>query len=1418
MPINVAGGQLGFQATLETSQFKAQLNRIESDLKGFTSNVVNQGKEVNTLVNRVSVLAAGFFSAQAASSFIQQIISVRSEFQQLEISLATILKSKDEADKLMAQVVDMAARTPFSLRDIAASTKQLLAYGFAADEIRGTLKSLGDVAAGVSQPIGELAYLYGTLRTQGRAYMMDIRQFTGRGIPIVQALADVLGKQKEEILGMVEAGRIGFPEVEKAFQSLTSSGGQFFNLMEKQSSTLNGQISNLGDAFDQMLNDFGKANEGLAYSGIAGLKSLIDNYQKILDILKLVIAAYGAYRAALVLTAIHQRIVAEGQLQLALSGNALAASSVRSAGAMALLNQTLAAIQARLALMVGAVGATTAAIAALGTITYALIQYETAETRSQEAAAAAREKGSDAKARALKEIDGLVKVIKDETASLNDQRVAYEQLQATTNGQLAKYSQLTVATGGADNAIRVYSERLRQAVVDEQFYAEFKGIEEKLKALQEEGAKTIGVWDRLAIGLQSVFTRGNLKLSMKDWWNNLTTDSKKFDNFLKDTEEKRLKRELELLKANNIKAYNQRIALQKKEREAAKTTLKGSKYEDFNALFAQGDVIGKNFDKLLKSAPDKPSLEKLKESVQYAIDALAPDSKDLAKYQAKMEKVSKLIDKYSPKKAAGGKSEAAQTEAIRAFNELKDNRLRFLEELTQAENAIKNKALSDEARSIAEYQQKYEALRKKAQELKLGAGVVERINQAEKDDTGILKYTQETQNLTEEIDKQKAIFEDYEHYRTTVSKEEADKRYGDQLKGFDSFASYLKAQLDKVKTEADITPNLLPSGAVQERLDMLNKMYLEAKEIGDRAREQELADAIASTMTYNETVIQIRKDLAKQIANIEATDLSDNLKAEKIQLAKEAADESMRLAQEEVDKKSQIYRALNENIINYTTERLQADVQYLEAYLENEKTLTIGQKDEIKKRIDMIKRMVAENTKTFTQAIKVAEQFAYVSSYFNDLAQAIGSLNPGLADTLDTLSQVAEAGRNAADAIASFATPDGLLNGIGFAIRAVGGLINIFKKSKESAKEAREEIEAIQLKDFLAEFDLNAQFRERILIQVRLNKLRLEGIKSESVELKKQTEDIKNDYQRVFIELQKQVAVIGQRTEKYGGIFGIGQKTRVVNITESLLGKNYEDLEKLFLSGKLEGKAKELFETLQRLKAEGVNVDKMYKDLQAEKAEIFTGTTDSSLLDSIVEGFREGKKSITDFADTFEEMMQNAIINALKYQTLEAPLKEFYNRFSELAESEGQLSEAEYKELEEKFNIIISAAGTRFEQLQKLSGVKFDNLIPKVDKPDPAKTGIAGGFANASREDINALTGQFNGQRIATLELLEVEKTSRNILIDSLAITSQIEINTRLMAGYLKNISIVQEEHTIHLANIDRKVGSSSAALDATGG
>jgi hypothetical protein len=334
MAVRITDGGLSWAATIDDSELNRVATRIEGRFSSVAQSAKAEGASMESFAKSAARAAAGYLSLQAAGGFISQMVAVRGEFQQTEVAFTTMLQSKDKANKLMAQMVDLAATTPFTLSEVAKSGKQLLAYGFAADTITENLTQLGNIAAGVSAPIGDIAYLFGTLRTQGRAFTKDIREFSGRGIPIIAELAKVLNTSEKNVSLLVESGKVGFPEVQKAFDNMTSSGGMFFNLMKEQSKTLTGQLSNLSDAWDMMLNTLGKSQQGIFSGGIEAAAELVKNYDAVLSSITILVIGYGVYRAALMATAAYERVAMTSSGSMALSINNESIARIKNAASM----------------------------------------------------------------------------------------------------------------------------------------------------------------------------------------------------------------------------------------------------------------------------------------------------------------------------------------------------------------------------------------------------------------------------------------------------------------------------------------------------------------------------------------------------------------------------------------------------------------------------------------------------------------------------------------------------------------------------------------------------------------------------------------------------------------------------------------------------------------------------------------------------------------------------------------------------------------------------------------------------------------------------------------------------------------------------------------------------------------------------
>lgn len=286
-----------FDITGDNSSVLKAFRGVQDGVSQTARAVEQQGQSIENVFNRIKSVASMAFAGFTAKEIISTLGTVRGEFQQFEIAFETMLGSGQKAKGMISDIANLAATTPFDMKGVVNGAKQLLAYGFAANEITDTMRRLGDVSAGLGLNLQDLTWLYGTTMVQGRLFTRDLMQFTGRGIPLTEELAKQFGVTKDKVSELVTAGKVGFPEVKKAIESLTNEGGKFGGLMEKQSHSITGQISNIQDTIEMAINDLGTQTEGLMNDALDITSKVIDHWKEIGEVILAAASAIGLYKA-----------------------------------------------------------------------------------------------------------------------------------------------------------------------------------------------------------------------------------------------------------------------------------------------------------------------------------------------------------------------------------------------------------------------------------------------------------------------------------------------------------------------------------------------------------------------------------------------------------------------------------------------------------------------------------------------------------------------------------------------------------------------------------------------------------------------------------------------------------------------------------------------------------------------------------------------------------------------------------------------------------------------------------------------------------------------------------------------------------------------------------------------------------------
>lgn len=241
MADKIGGVYIEIQAKMGT--LEADLKRLEAKLNSTNDTASN----VSSTFSNMGKYLAGGAIATGLYQVGKAALSAAADMESNQIALTTMLGSTEKAKQLLKDMTEFAASTPFDLPGVVDAGKRMLAFGFTADEIIPKLRQIGDVASGLSQPIGDMVYLFGQIKTQGKAMTQDLNQFANRGVPIFDEVAKAMGVPKEAVRKLAEEGKITYNVIAKAFDNMTKEGSKFGGLMEAQAQSLGGKWSNFQD-------------------------------------------------------------------------------------------------------------------------------------------------------------------------------------------------------------------------------------------------------------------------------------------------------------------------------------------------------------------------------------------------------------------------------------------------------------------------------------------------------------------------------------------------------------------------------------------------------------------------------------------------------------------------------------------------------------------------------------------------------------------------------------------------------------------------------------------------------------------------------------------------------------------------------------------------------------------------------------------------------------------------------------------------------------------------------------------------------------------------------------------------------------------------------------------------------------------
>lgn len=576
---------------------RLELRKLNREYKDFAQSSDKSTEIVDNLIGSLKRTAAEIGGFVAIKQFSSDVIDATGKMQQLQVALSTILQDKSKADALLADISKFAVTTPFSIDDVATGAKQLLAYGSSADTVVDELSMLGDVASGLQIPLGQLIYLYGTLRTQGRAYWRDIQQFQGRGINVIEELAKVLGVAQNEVQGLVTEGVIGFKEVEQAFKNMTSEGGKFNNMLANSAGTWPQQIAAVQETLFLKMNDFGNKYKEVFELGIGTAEDLVENLEDVISIIGSLVAAYGTYKAAVIAVAVAQkasgfvesiRLMAMFRKEMTL---ATAAQQAFNIAAKANVYVTLLSVLAGLAAAV-----------------YMFTKRTDEATAAQKRLNDEEEKFSRLESERRSKIESLIQTIKDETETDLAKITAYEQLQKLSPAITSAYKLEELAVLDLAEANKILNKERDTNTYD----SYLRNIEEstrRLEKLRAENGKMLGVSPSTGIPL----TVNNDK-AIREEEAYLAQQKKALENFSKKILQSNEKNEKQTTYQQDLVAAKDDWAKAKKGYEEIIKDQNATSKQVIDARNALKSAEDKYYD-LLGAKPTKNKSDKTKESL-----------------------------------------------------------------------------------------------------------------------------------------------------------------------------------------------------------------------------------------------------------------------------------------------------------------------------------------------------------------------------------------------------------------------------------------------------------------------------------------------------------------------------------------------------------------------------------------------------------------------------------------------------------------------------------------------------------------------------------------------------------------------------------------------------------------------------------
>jgi len=407
----------------------------------------------------------------------------------------------------------------------------------------------------------------------------------------------------------------------------------------------------------------------------------------------------------------------------------------------------------------------------------------------------------------------------------------------------------------------------------------------------------------------------------------------------------------------------------------------------------------------------------------------------------------------------------------------------------------------------------------------------------------------------------------------------------------------------------------------------------------------------------------------------------------------------------------------------------------------------------------------------------VFEGLSQIGSEISSIGQSISSLNESLGDTLDTMGSLVSAGAELGASIASGNATGIVSSSLGL----IGSIFSMFSKAKESAIKAQKELLDAQDQMNIGQIQYNQYLREQMNIQDGIVKGTLAELAAQRDLIKTKQQGNKNDledYKRFLITTGQQIT--GRHKEKYGGVFGIGKKTKVVEeygdlgINGSMTDQQIADyLKMLELTGELDDRTKKYADAFIQANDEAVALGSTLEDLNEQIAETFAGSTSDSIAQSIVDGLKAGKRSFEDFSDDINTILSNSIFASIKDSLISGPVKKIMDQFlSDFNQNDGgMLTADEIQVLQSQLKDAIAYGTQAYDAAMQ--------AFPELNQASDQSSALSGQIKGITQDQASELGGLFRNNLDQTKNIVSQVKISNDYLVQNMNYLKNIEKNTK---------------------------------------